>query len=264
MRKSLFILIPVLFCFLFKTSFGQGGEEWNQKDEKGQKVGKWRAYYSNGNLRYEGQFREGQPFSIFKYYFQDGKLKTVLRHRSATEAYAEHYYQTGDLMATGKYTNQKKDSVWTSFGAGNVKVEQGGYIAGKKYGIWRTFYPNGQVAEEVTIVNDLENGPYKSYFIDGTLKQEGTYENGLLEGLSEFYDANGNKILKGKYYRGSRDGRWIYYKELLKVDKVLEYDKGQLLNPEALDTLENDSEEYRNNIKDYLEFEDLKGKIKYE
>jgi antitoxin component YwqK of YwqJK toxin-antitoxin module len=168
-----------------------------------------------------------------------------------------------DLMAEGKYLNQIKDSTWISYGENNIKVEEGSYITGRRFGSWRTFYSNGQIAEDIFFENDLENGSYKVFYEDGNIKQEATYESGFLEGLSTNYDASGNKTLKGMYVKGSRDGRWIYYKELLEVDKVLEYDKGRLLNPEAEIIIE-DSDKFRSNVKDVLEYDDLKGKIKYD
>jgi antitoxin component YwqK of YwqJK toxin-antitoxin module len=223
----------LLLVFSINLLNAQSDSLWNQSDENNQKIGKWRAYHSNGKLRYEGQFNEGKPFDVFRYYFSNGDLQSVLKYKSDTESYATHYYQNGDLMASGKYVNQKKDSVWISYGEDNVVVEKGGFINGKKYGSWKTFYKSGQVAEEQFLENDLENGPLKIYFEDGSLKQEAIYKDGFLEGLSTFYDPAGNKTLKGKYVKGARDGRWIYYKELLEVEKVLEYDKGRLLNPEV-------------------------------
>lgn len=255
--------LVLLFSLSVNLVYAQSDSLWNQTNKNEQKVGQWRAYHPNGNLRYQGQFKEGKPFDVFRYYFSNGDLQSVLKFKNDTETYATHYYQNGDMMAAGKYVNEIKDSVWVAYGEDNVVVEKGGYIGGKKYGPWKTYYRNGQVAEEIFFENDLENGSLKIYFEDGSIKQEATYKDGFLEGLSTFYDVSGNKTLKGKYVKGARDGRWIYYKELLEVEKVLEYDKGRLLNPEA-EQLIDDSEEFQQNKKDVLEFEDLNGRIKYE
>jgi antitoxin component YwqK of YwqJK toxin-antitoxin module len=258
------ILLSLFFAFLAQGTFCQESEQWNQKNEQGQRIGKWRDYHSSGKLRYEGQFDQGMPFDVFKYYFQSGNVQTVLTYENSSVANGEHYYENGDLMAKGKYIDRQKEGIWVTYGDKEVIVEKGSYLAGKKYGAWKTFYPSGKIAEEIVLENDLEEGPLRVYFDDGTLKQEATYSKGFLEGRSVFYNPEGKKILSGNYYKSSRDGDWIYFDDSLNIENVLKYDKGKLLNPEAEELIEDDADLFKDNVKDELEFEDLKGKIKYE
>lgn len=237
---------------------------WNQKNPEGEKIGKWRDFYDNGNLRYIGQFKENEPYGTFRNYYPAGKLQVKREFLEPTLSQVTFYYQDGDLMAKGFYLNQEKDSLWQTFGADSNIVSEGNYLKGKKYGIWTIYFPNGKVAEEITYVDDIKNGLYKKYFDNGVLRQEATYVNGLLEGISVFYDPNGLKTLKGKYYRGVRNGKWVYYNEQGVLEKVIEYDMGKNLSEdEDDDIMELNSEQYKDNRKDYLEFEDLKGRIKY-
>tara|TARA_B100001109_G_C18864333_1_gene476052 strand:- start:8099 stop:8926 length:828 start_codon:yes stop_codon:yes gene_type:complete len=261
---SVFILFTLQLSLFAQDSTAVN---WNQLDENGLKVGKWQANYQSGSRRYVGQFENGKPFGVFKYYFPSGELQTVLEYfdREGRQAFATLYYHTGEKMAEGWYLDQKKDSTWKTFGANETILSEGAYYQGEKYGLWKTYYPNGVLAEELYFQNDYEHGPMKTYFDNGKLKQEANFENGFLNGLSIQYDPQGKKIIKGIYYKGARDKNWVYYKDL-EVDKVLEYDKGKLLNPEVLPETDGDSlmNSIRNNRKDYLEFEDLRGKIKYE
>ena len=261
MKKSFLFLIASIFLIGF--SFSQEST-WNQTNEKGEKIGDWRAFYPNGKIRYVGSFENNLPVDTFYYYFQSGKLKTFLEYDSINSAKAKLYYETGEKMADGRYTNRKKEGMWVSYGANNIKVEQGAFLDGKKYGLWKTFYEDGSVSMEVNFENDLEQGAVKHYFIDGKLKQEANYKDGFLDGLSINYDGKGKKVLKGIYYKGARDGKWIYYDEQQTMETILEYDKGQLLNPDALKEINYNSDQYRSNVKDVLEFEDLRGRIKYE
>ncbi len=261
MKKIFLFLVSSLF--LIGLSFSQENS-WNQTNEKGGKVGDWRAFYPNGKLRYIGSFEDNVPVDTFYYYFQSGKLKTILMYDSINSAKAKLYYETGEMLAEGRYTNNKKEGMWISYGAKNIKVEQGTFLDGKKYGPWKTFYEDGTVSMEVYFENDLEQGPVKYYYLDGKLKQEANYRDGFLDGLSTNYDSQGKKVLKGIYYKGARDGRWIYYDDQQNMETVLEYDKGELLNPDALKEIDYESDQYRGNVKDVLEFEDLRGRIKYD
>jgi len=57
----------------------------------GERQGVWKHYYlSNGKLRFEGNYIEGQPEGKHKYYYENGKLR-----------------------AEGKYAAGKKDGEWT-------------------------------------------------------------------------------------------------------------------------------------------------------
>lgn len=262
MKKAIIFFTVTFFGSLFV--FAQGEPSWNQIDSKGQKMGRWRAYHENGKLRYTGQFEEDQPYDEFRYYFTTGDLQSVLTFENSSTAKARLFYQNGDLMAEGTYKNQKREGKWTSYGDQNIKVEEGEYINGMKEGSWKTFFPNGKIASETNYINNLKEAEFKRYYDNGALKQDGIYENDKLNGLSTFYKPDGKKFLKGIYQNDMRDKNWIYYDDKMEVKNVLEYQEGVLMNPEELETIDYDSEPYRNNIKDVLEFDDLRGKIRYE
>ncbi|MBD98942.1 MAG: hypothetical protein CMO34_03790 [Verrucomicrobia bacterium] len=264
-RWSFLILLFFLGIQFLNGQATTSVEGFNLKNSSGKADGNWRKYHDNGQLRFEGQFKDGIEYGLFRYYDQEGGLKSTLNYLKEGKAMATHYHKNGNIMATGLLVDRKKDSIWNTYSPSGDILEKGAYISGKKYGNWITYFENGQVSEEMFFENDMEEGPFKVYYPDGSLRQEANYVNGFLEGLATFYDAQGNKILKGKYYRGSRNGRWIYYKERLEVEKVLEYDKGNLLNPmENEDLMEDDTDQYKNNRKDFLEFEDLKKRISYD
>ena len=45
------------------------------------------------------------------------------------------FYQNGEIMAKGKYVNQKKEGLWISYGTESIKVEEGNYEEDKKEGL---------------------------------------------------------------------------------------------------------------------------------
>lgn len=262
-------LIKIAFVFLLvfvQPVWAQQDSVWNQKDENGLKHGKWKDVYPGGQVRYEGQFRHGEPFDVFKYYLPNGDLKTVLNFDEADSksAYGTLYYGTGDKMAEGRYKDQKKQGLWKTYGADEVLLSKGTYVSDKKYGVWKTYHRNGQIAREVMIENNLEQGPLKEYFEDGQLKQEATYQDGFKVGKTVIYTPEGDTSVVGSYYKDARDGEWRYYNEKNEIEKVIKYDKGKLLTPETGDGEVESMEEFKDQRKDRLEFEDLRGTIKYE
>jgi|SRR5690554_1013695 len=267
MRKILATITLFSFAFLLSTTcFAQDDNAWNKTNKKGQKEGPWRDYYENGELRYKGQFKEDKPFDVFRYYFDDGTLKTVLQFNetSPEKSSAVHYYQTGTKMAEGDYVDQKRSGGWKTYGANEVLVEEGSYISGRKFGDWKIYYANGNVLNEVYMENDLEKGVKKHYFPTGELKKEELYKDGIRKGATTLFSIDGDTIVKGNFEKDVRHGKWYFYNDNGELDKVLEFDMGKLLNRDEIEDIYSDPGEDLRNVKDELDFEDLKGKIRYE
>jgi len=62
MKKLLFILF--FSMTLIPMALGQ-----NRTDARGLRQGKWVGTYSNGDIRYRGQFRSGKPYGTFTYFY---------------------------------------------------------------------------------------------------------------------------------------------------------------------------------------------------
>jgi hypothetical protein len=56
-----------------------------------------------------------QTIGEFKYYFESGKIKSIVQHETRERSYAWFYFENEQLMSEGQYVNQKKDSVWRNF-----------------------------------------------------------------------------------------------------------------------------------------------------
>ena len=262
-----FFSIPALVLFLIISCLSVNGQvqvEFNQNNDQGQKVGKWKGFYENGAVRYVGQFEKDAPQGTFYHYYGDGKLQTKMVYRTSKEAFATMYYSSGEKLAQGKYIDKLKDSVWITFGSENRIVEMGSYSQGKKEGKWVTFYETGEVSVEINFEDNLKDGLYRMFYENGQLKDSSNFKEGKLHGYSVIYNSQGKKVLQGVYNRSKRDKNWVYYGENQKVDKVLKYIDGQLMNPEDLKVILEDAEEFKGNRKDILEFEDLRGTISYE
>ena len=63
MKKVLTFIIS--FCLFALTINAQ---QVNQTDKNGLKQGRWEKTYTNGAIRYQGQFRNDKPYGEFKYF----------------------------------------------------------------------------------------------------------------------------------------------------------------------------------------------------
>lgn len=233
--KNLFVIVFMLFGLLV---FSQGE---NKTDAKGQKQGEWKKYHKNGALRYVGNFKNDNPIGEFKYYYDTGKIQAKMSH-TGSKTYSIVFYETGEVKATGKYVDQKKDSTWAYYDLDGFKKATEYYTKGLKDKIWHVYFTNGQIAEEKEYLNDFENGMWNRYFKDGKKKQVTNYENGGLEGKAVYYNSNGKRGVTGYFYHGLRNGVWIYFEVDGKtVKKKEEYKNGKRIDKNKDDNIDDPS-----------------------
>jgi len=243
-----------IFLFVLLTTVGLS-QEVNQTDAQGKKQGVWKKYHSNGLMRYTGTFKDDKPVGLFKYYYDSGKLQAKISH-FGNESYANIYYPIGAVKSTGKYINQKKDSLWTYYDVKGHKTATEYYTEGVKNGVCKIYYTDGTVAEEKEYLNDFEKGSWKQYFSNGKLKRMCFYIKGSLEGKAYFYTSDGKKRIVGHYFHGTRNGDWIYFKPDGSAERKETYYRGQRVDKNKDDrVIYDDSLKYEK--KDYLDFEDM-------
>ena len=76
--------IIIIFSGLFLLAAQSSGRTasdtvWNVTDEKGWKQGYWKKHYPNGHLMYRGFFQDNKPLGRMERFYDDGKLKGVLK-----------------------------------------------------------------------------------------------------------------------------------------------------------------------------------------
>jgi len=188
----------------------------NKIDLKGKKQGAWKKYYSNGKLRYEGQFKDDMPYGQFNYYYETAlkdkdQIKSVsVYYNGGKASHTVHYFPQGKKLAEGNYIGTNKDSLWKYYNEVGILVSEEFYKGNKKNGVWKVFYyDTGKISEEETWKDDELTGPAKEYFDNGKVKVEKKYDNGKLQGIYYVYDTNGNAIYAGKYDKGIKTGTWV-------------------------------------------------------
>ncbi len=222
-------------------------QEGNYVD--GKKEGLWKAYYSSGALKSEITYKHGEKYGKAKILFENGNTAEEgvwIKDRWINKYKA--YYQNGKLSYVWNYNEFGNRSGYQKYyyQNGNIKIE-GEWTDGKENGVIREYYPDGSLRSEkifkdgktgkdsITIYEIKEKKPLntektdtvntgtKPHYVEtdsigifegdgkhvfyNKLKQkekEGIFENGyLIKGKQFFYDDDG-KLIKTAVYEGGK------------------------------------------------------------
>lgn len=221
---------------------GQQKSGWEFRD--GVITGKNIEFYANGNVKWEGYYREtltgsrrGKKDGEWIDYHENGqKLRKKTYVNGYPEGVVEEWYASGNkkfrssFIAPGLKT---KDSMLNGpttewFENGQVK-SQGDYWKGVRDGEWKEFSEEGQIVLEAFYDRSKFAGDVTKYYSTGEKKSTGTYLLGkkdLLTGeFTEWYK-NGNRKFTGNYIKGKKSGicRWFYENDQVKKEAVYEKD----------------------------------------
>ena len=210
MKRYCFILAALLFAI------SAVAQDFNQTDAKGRRQGPWRDFYPNGQLRYEGQFKNDKCKGTFRYYDEQGNLKATNEFdKTGESAFNKTFAPNGRVIATGNYLNQKKEGEWKYYdpSSGQLRLVEENKD-GKVHGWSRIYNPNnGVLAEETQFVEGLPEGKCNKFSDTGILIMECQYHNGLLEGPTKTYYPSTALKEEGQYAKGKKSGVWKTYNE---------------------------------------------------
>jgi antitoxin component YwqK of YwqJK toxin-antitoxin module len=261
-KKLTLVLLAVILSF----SFLNAQETINQTDANGLKQGHWIGKYANGTIRYEGSFSNDKPVGSWKRFHANGKLNAVLYHFPNSEKVAaELFDNNGIRFAKGNYIATLKDSIWNYYN--NLRlVGQESYSKGAKNGQSFSFFENGNPYIESNWVNGMLSGVRRSFYPSGKKMSETMFKEGIRNGISLTYYESEQIEIKGQYKNDLPDGIWKFNDEKGSIKFELKYQIGKLLNPEVLDSIQEnefkaydrakgslkDPEDFIQNPEDYL------------
>lgn len=232
-----FVALLFLISCLAVVGFGQ-----NKTDATGKKQGPWVKYYEDGKTPlYTGTFQNDVPVGEFRYYYPNGKVKSIVRHETMSRAYAWFYFENEQVMSEGQYLRQKKDSIWKSFNAQGMLVSIETFKNNRLNGVKELYYLQNQletgemkVAQRETYVDSVLHGAYSAYFSSGIKKESGRYENGLKVGIWETFHTKGAVATRIKFRKGKAYGYAIAFDEEGNELYRSYYLEGKLLKGEEL------------------------------
>ncbi|MBO4778151.1 MAG: toxin-antitoxin system YwqK family antitoxin [Bacteroidales bacterium] len=244
MKKTL-IFLCTLFIALCSFSQKKGADTLNYMDANGKKQGHWIQKYQNGNVQFEGYFKNNVPVGQFKKYHENGQLKYDMFYdtKDANRVTVTMYDIAGELSAKGEYYAKKKNGTWQYYGSNNQVIMEENYnhgmLDGKstvfwqsnptqpmeikywkdslKHGDWMWFYEDGKVRQKTHYIENKLNGEFLVFFSDGTQHIKGAYKNDLRDGLWEYFNEDGSSKIKIDY----KDGKIVNEDEFEKAQTKL-------------------------------------------
>ena len=223
------------FLMLNLSLFSQINDSINKTDKNGMKQGHWLKKYPNGNIQYDGYFKDNQPFGAFKRYFENDTLHSLLIFSNdSKEAYASIFHANGFIASKGKYINQLKEGKWQFFSSnrnGYLICEEE-YRTNIRHGASLKYYPDSSLAEKVTYINGIPNGEWIQNFPNGNTCIKANYINGKLQGSFEVFFTNGKPEYVGQYKDDTRNGTWKIFNRDGSLKYNIEYVAGVAANSE--------------------------------
>ncbi|AOW19997.1 toxin-antitoxin system YwqK family antitoxin [Urechidicola croceus] len=220
MKKYIFTIIALTFIGVQLNA----QELINQVNSNGERIGKWKKYYKNKRIRYEGQFENGKEVGVFKFYSASSSdYPIVIKTFNNGEASVQFFTELGVIESEGKMIDKERIGTWLYYHKdGKSLMVEENYINGKLSGESKVFYPNGKLTKIVHYENGILNGNMKRFSEDSIIIEDVTYTDGELHGEAIFYDKEGNVKEKGVYEHDLKVGFWEYYSggELTKSTEI--------------------------------------------
>lgn len=239
---NLKILTGILVFLISNTAFSQNDGSLNKTDNLGRKQGRWIKKYENGNIMYDGYFRDDHPAGEFKRYYESSTLKSILVFSSnGKEARAMLFYPNGFKASEGSYSDKLKEGKWLFYSSirEGCLISEEEYTKDKKNGLSVKYYPDSTVAEKLNYSADIKHGEWLKYHPNGSLHLRTTFRNGKLDGLFEAFFEDGKPEVKGQYKNDLKEGWWIIYKKDGSIKFKTEYISGIARN-NKIDIYESD------------------------
>lgn len=208
------ISILILLILFPVTISGQTETDFNKTDNTGKKQGRWIKKNPEGNILYDGYFKDDKPVGEFKRYYPDNTLKSVLIFSSnSLSAEATNYYPNGFVASKGKYINQMKEGKWLFYSiiTKDLKISEEEYSSDKRNGLSIRFYPDSTVAETIHFKNDKRDGEWIMFHPNGQISFRTTCVDGKINGKFEAFFDDGKPEITGLYKNDLRDGSWVIY-----------------------------------------------------
>jgi antitoxin component YwqK of YwqJK toxin-antitoxin module len=207
-KVNLLIVLSFVVC-----SFTAFSQKTNQFNANGKRDGIWKKYYDNGDVRYEGEFKNGKEIGTFTFYNQGSSYPAIVKIFSNTSDTASvKFYDKTRIKTKGKMVGKKRVGKWIYYFADGKRVfSEENYVDGVLHGVVKNYYDNGNLTEETYYKDGKKHGTSKIYTESGILIEDVNYENGKLNGLAKYFDIKGVIKEKGMYAYGERKGKWEFY-----------------------------------------------------
>ena len=196
------------------------------------KLDVFKAYYEDGNIKYEGGYVNGVPMGMHFSYRLSRRCDSVSIYVDSIDAHIKQFkcffialpdsafnYQEGYLIERGPVDSlRRRQKEWIEYNITGEFRSKGTYVDDKRIGSWEFFYPDQKLEQKGKYdKKGRMQGPWNWYYNNGTLLMKENYQNDKLEGTYEEYTEDAKLITKGEYLDNEKEGPWFYqinnYKE---------------------------------------------------
>ena len=200
--------------------------------------GKYIEYYKNGQIKVQGNNKDGKRDGEFKAFLRNGKSAGSVIYKDgkiikSTLVKAMKDNASFSLVTDINYNLNSHEIVTDEFP--NQLLKQ--YFIFNKNGLLdgesREYYEEGDIKSISPFKNNIPDGVFISYYQNGNIQEKHTYKNGNEEGEGLFYYENGK--LEEKYFmkNGKLDGEAINYFEDGKIKNKAIFKDGVTLEEEV-------------------------------
>jgi uncharacterized protein len=216
-------------------------------------IGKWKFYYTSGNLKAVGQYDDsGKKHGLWKYYYYNGKSEGEENLvNGLLDGPVMYNYKNGKPSMKGAYRAGEKIGESTRYyktgGVNVIEVYERGVITGTR----KIYSPSGSLNGVEQYKDGELHGPFIIYYLNGHKEKEGNMLNGKLSGAYVYYHENGVKAIEGQYENGVSVGPWKNYHENGKIKSTQTY---------VNDLIEGEYTEYYDNGQLFTKYQNKKGK----
>jgi antitoxin component YwqK of YwqJK toxin-antitoxin module len=125
------------------------------------KHGAERQWYRNGQLSFERQYDDGEPVGRWVAWYENGELRSESFFGSQKLQPMTWWHESGQVSTRGMARNGMREGLWTSWYEDGAKKWEGRYTAGLREGEWIFWEPDGAVEERGWFRADDRVGPWK-------------------------------------------------------------------------------------------------------
>ena len=204
--------------------------------------GKYIEYYKNGQIKVQGNNKDGKRDGEFKallrngksagsVFYKDGKIikSTLVNSMKDNASFSLvtdiNYNLNSNEIITDEFPNGllKQYFIYNKNrlldGESREYYEEGDIKSISHFknhipdGVFISYYPNGNMEEKYAYVNGQANGECFSYYENGKLEERYFLKNGEIDGEAFAYYPSGKLEVKDFFKDGKKEGESIFYHE---------------------------------------------------
>ena len=204
--------------------------------------GRYIEYYKNGQIKVQGNNKDGKRDGEFKAFLRNGKSAGSVFYKDgkiikSTLVNSMKDNASFSLVTDINYNLNSNEIITDEFPNGLLKqyfiynknrlldgesreyYEEGDIKSISHFknhipdGVFISYYPNGNMEEKYAYVNGQANGECFSYYENGKLEERYFLKNGEIDGEAFAYYPSGKLEVKDFFKDGKKEGESIFYHE---------------------------------------------------